>query len=160
MKYSLLLFLALFSFSAMAQQEPAQAAPTFSAKTFKSNVKLNSGTIVILETNETAAMDDVTIGQTLHFKVKTDVTVNGRTVIRTGATAIGRVKNMLNATYNDPAMIDIELSYVQAVDGQMVPLDGDPLTIKGTFPNEGATINQGTTVTGRVMNNISINTKG
>ena len=122
-------------------------------------VTLKAGTIVILETNETFNSDNVTVGQALSFKVRTNVVVDGETTIRTGAMASGRVKKIAETTYNAPAKITIELQYVQAVDGQMVALDGDPLTIEGTYPNEGSQVKTATTITARVMNDIKIRTK-
>ncbi|MBV6441701.1 MAG: hypothetical protein DYG98_15995 [Haliscomenobacteraceae bacterium CHB4] len=142
------LFLLAFAASAFA------SAPLPSSK---GNKTLPAGTLVILETTEKIASDQVTVGKTLLFRVRMNVVVDGKTVIATGALAVGRVKSIARATYNNPEEITLEVLYAQAVDGQQVALNGAEQTYRGTFPNESTAVEPGQTITATVMNNIQIN---
>jgi hypothetical protein len=82
----------------------------------------------------------------------------GEVAISTGALAVGRVKHIQMNTYNEPEEIRIEMLYVQAVDGQMVPLNGNEQSIRGQFPNEPTSVQFGTSITSHVTNNIMIET--
>ena len=119
-------------------------------------VNLAAGTLIYLETNERIFTDQATVGKIIQFKVKMNVTVNGKVVVKTGAAAIGRIKTVQAATFNNPAEITIELTSVQAVDGQQVPLNGTEQTIRGEYPNQGTQIPIGTSITTNVMNDIEI----
>lgn len=118
---------------------------------------LPAGTLVILETTEKIASDHVTVGKTLLFRVRMNVVVDGKTVIASGALAVGRVKSIARATYNNPEEITLEVLYAQAVDGQQVALNGAEQTYRGMFPNESMVVEPGQTITATVMNNIQIN---
>ncbi len=118
---------------------------------------LPAGTLVILETTEKISSDQVTVGKTLLFRVRMNVVADGKTVISSGALAVGRVKSISRATYNNPEEITLEVLYAQAVDGQQVALNGAEQTYRGTFPNESTSVEPGQTITATVMNNIQIN---
>lgn len=118
---------------------------------------LPAGTLVILETTEKISSDQVTVGKTLLFRVRMNVVADGKTVISSGALAVGRVKSISRATYNNPEEITLEVLYAQAVDGQQVALNGAEQTYRGTFPNESTAVDPGQTITATVMNNIQIN---
>ena len=121
-------------------------------------VTLNSGTPILLESNEKLETHNLTVGQTIIFKVKMDVKAEGETVIATGALAIGSVKFIEESTFNNPAEIRVDLKYVQAVDGQQVPLNGNELSAFGKERGRGtgSTIVFGTGITAHVTNNIDI----
>jgi hypothetical protein len=159
MKNMLLLCFALFATSLIAQDyDDPKPAPNFSVKGIfgSGKVDLDAGTIILLETNEKFASDQVTVGKTIQFKVRTNVMADNKVAIRTGALATGRVKAIEPATHNNPEEIRIELEYVQAVDGQMVPLNGNEQSIRGQFPGEGTSVAYATTITAQVMNNQKI----
>lgn len=153
-----ILFCCFFSFLATtvvsAQEDPAPA-PVFKG-VFDKDVTLNAGTILLLETNEKIQSSQVTVGKTIQFKVRTNVTAQNRVAIRTGALAVGRVKSIEPYTFNSPEEIRIELLYVQAIDGQMIPLTGNEQTIRGQFPGQDAAIETGTAITANVTNTIEI----
>lgn len=119
-------------------------------------VQLTAGTMVYLELNERMFTDQATVGKVVQFKVKMNVMKDRKTLVKTGAVAIGRVKAIRPATYNNPTEITIELTSVQAVDGQQVPLNGNEQTLRGEFPNQGTVINVGTSITANVMNDMNI----
>lgn len=120
------------------------------------NVLVRAGTLVTLETAEKIYSDQATIGQIIKFSVLMNVVVDGRVVISSGALAIGRVKSLKKTTYNLPEEITIELTSVQAVDGQQIVLNGDEQTYKGKFTGEGTYIMPGRTITAKIMNNYTI----
>ena len=160
---NLMLCLTCFAFNLLSV--PAQAydkdpipAPIF--KLFgKKDVTLRAGTLVMLETAERVSSDQVTVGKVLQFKVTMNVMAEGEVAIRSGAVALGRVKAIEKSTYNEPESIRIEMMHVQAVDGQMVPLNGNEQTIQGRYKGEAAIIETGTSITANVTNDIEINTK-
>lgn len=119
---------------------------------FHKKATLKAGTLVMLESTETINSHTMTIGQLVQFKVKTNVYAEGKLVIRTGALALGRVKSVQKATYNHPAQMTIELTSVQAIDGQSIALNGTEQTLKGAYRNQGMSIHQGTMVSANVMN--------
>lgn len=131
-------------------------APVFRGIFNDKYATLQSGTVILLETLEKVQTDAVTVGQNLQFKVRTNVMSENEVVIRTGAMSLGRVKSIEPATRNNPEEIRIELLYVQAVDGQTIPLNGNEQTIRGAFPGQGVSVEAGTTISAFVTNNVSI----
>ncbi len=141
-----LVTLIAFFFSTAAQATP----PGNPCKT------LPAGTLVMLETTEKISSDAATVGKTLVFRVRTNVVVDGKVVISTGAIAIGRVKNITPATFNLPEEITFEVTYAQAVDGQQIALNGAEQNYKGRFSRESVVVEPGQMITGTVMNNTNI----
>ncbi len=119
-------------------------------------VQLTAGTLIYLELNERVFTEQATVGKVLQFKVKMNVMKDRKKIITTGAMALGRVKTIHPATFNNPAEITIELTSVQAVDGQQVPLMGNEQTLRGEYPNQGTVINTGTSITATVTNDMNI----
>lgn len=156
MKKTLLLcLLSLLVISATHAQEDPLPVPSLKG-IFDHDVTLQAGTLVLLETSEKIQSSQVTVGKSLQFRVRTQVMAQGRVVIRSGAIAVGRVRAIRSYTFNQAEEISIELQYVQAVDGQMVPLNGNEQTLKGQFAGQEATIESGTAITAHVTNTIEI----
>jgi hypothetical protein len=111
----LLMLLMLFSFQSHAQK---------TSKARKST--LRPGTLIVLETTNPLSSKDAQVGQSVSLRVKYDVMVNGRAVIKAGApgsaqvTAAEQRKGM-----GKEGSLSIKPTVVQAVDGQMVPLSGN-----------------------------------
>ena len=122
----------------------------------KKDRTLRAGTLVLLETNEKIFSHEVTVGKTVMFRVRMNVVVDGEVVIATGAMALGRVKAIQTGTHNVPEEIRLELQYVQAVDGQQVPLNGNEQSFKAQFTGQGSPADTGLSITAQVMNNIEI----
>ncbi len=151
------LILLCVSFSTWANSTPfIIGAPSC---VFSKKVVLQAGTLIYLELDEQIYSDQVTIGKSIRFKVRTNVVSDGKVVVTTGSLAIGRVKNIRTATYNNPAEVTIELTYVQAVDGQQVALNGTEQIVRGQYPSQGTEINAGISITANVMNDIEIEVK-
>jgi hypothetical protein len=117
---------------------------------------LPAGTLVILESTESLKTGQATVGQLVHFRVTTHVKADGDVVIATGAMGLGRIKSIDPSTYNNPETFHIEVTSVQAVDGQMVPLQGQELMMKGKFSSQEAASDAGKTITAYVTNDIKI----
>ena len=133
--------------------------PVFEADFLDRKITLTAGTTISLETAEEVFSGKVTIGQMIKFRVVTNVVVDQRVVIITGAIASGRVKQIHEATYNDSESITVEITAVQAVDGQQVALNGTEQTFKGTYPNEGTLVTPGKSISATVMNDMVIKVK-
>ena len=144
------LLLTLFALALQA----AQPAPILGKK-----VDLLSGTTVLLELAESLSSEQMTAGQLVQFKVTTDVVVDGRVAIRTGALAWGRIKGIDKPTYNNPAQLRLEVQHVQAVDGQQIKLNGAEQTLRGKFSSQGFQAQPGTTIMTTVMNDNEVKTK-
>ena len=119
---------------------------------------LAAGTMVLLESTEQLKTGQATVGQLVYFRVKTHVKAEGDVVISTGAMGLGRIKSIDPASYNNPETFHIEVTSVQAVDGQMIPLNGQELQLKGKYSSQEATADAGRTITAFVTNDIKIKT--
>lgn len=156
MKNILFAFAMLLAALANAQDYNDDPQPFTAKGLLNGKCTLPSGTLVLLETTEKIFSDQVTVGKTIQFRVRTNVIAEKEVVIRTGALAIGRVKAIEPSTYNNPEEIRIELQYVQAVDGQMVPLSGQEESLRGQFTGQGTAVETGTSLTAYVMNEMTI----
>lgn len=152
--FTLCLFSLLTLCSIHAQEDPLPVS--MPKGIFDHDITLQAGTLVLLETNEKVQSSQVTVGKTLQFRVRTHVMAQGRVAIRSGALAIGRVKAIMPHTFNSPAEIRIELLHVQAVDGQMIPLNGNEQTIKGQLPGQDASIEVSMAITAHITNTVEI----
>lgn len=95
-------------------------------------VVLNAGTSVPLETVSMIRSDQVSVGQSIDFRVKFDVKVGDKTVIAAGSIAKGQVMRAQKAKgVGKEGFVEIQIKSVQAVDGQEVFLSG------GNVYNEG-----------------------
>jgi hypothetical protein len=82
--------------------------------------------------------------------------VNGKKLIATGAQATGRVKDLGKGSYNHSGTVTIEITYVQAVDGQQVSMNGQEQQMKGYHKGQSAKIQTGTAISAYVMNDTEI----
>ncbi|MCB0639418.1 MAG: hypothetical protein KDC54_22485 [Lewinella sp.] len=146
-----------FALALLAVAAPVFATPA-NASFFEDGrrVTLRAGTLILLESTQRIDSRSATIGTIVRFRVMTDVIVDGRTVIASGTQALGRITSIEPGTYNAPEVIQVEVKYVQSVDGQQVNLSTNPLDVSATFTGEGAVINVGTNITSHVMNDIEI----
>ena len=89
------------------------------------DVILNAGTGVSLETVSMIQSDMVSVGQTIDFRVRTDVRVDGKTVIAAGSMAKGQVMRAKKAkAIGNEGFVEIQIKSVTASDGQEVFLSG------------------------------------
>jgi hypothetical protein len=99
---------------------------TMSFKTSgKGDVILNAGTNIALETVSMIESDRVSVGQTIDFRVKYDVKVDGKVVVSAGSTARGQVMRAQKAKgLGKEGFLEVQIKSVTAVDGQEVFLTG------------------------------------
>lgn len=86
---------------------------------------LKAGTLVVLETSNALSSKDAQAGQSVSLRVKYDVMVNGKAVIKAGAPGSAQVVSAEQRKgLGKEGSLSIKPTVVQAVDGQMIPLTG------------------------------------
>ncbi|GAB3845194.1 hypothetical protein GCM10028822_03310 [Hymenobacter terrigena] len=101
---------------------------------------LKTGTLVVLETTSPLSSKDAQVGQSVSLRVKFDVVIKGRTVIKAGAAGSAQVVGAEHRKgMGKEGSLSIKPSVVQAVDGQMVPLSSNAVGQAGS-DTKGATI--------------------
>ena len=118
-------------------------------------VALSAGTVVYVSLNEAIDAETVSVGNSLDFFVRSNVTVNGKVLIAAGATATGWVKSVKKCNNGKSYEITITVENAMAVDGQMVNLRSIPHVINAT-PN-AAKADIGVNLSARVLNDTKIN---
>lgn len=149
------------------------ATPTYEITTNASEVcmeeeivALRAGTIVSLQSNEELDSDDVYVGNSIDFFVRSNVVVNGKVVIASGSIAEGQVKKVKSSCGGNCAEITVIVDNVQTVDGQRIYLRSIPHKIKaqccddcGKFKVGGTpvTLQIGANISARILNDVNIN---
>lgn len=101
---------------------------------------LKAGTLVVLETTNPLSSKDAQVGQSVGMRVKYDVMVDGRAVIKAGANGSAQVTTAEHRKgLGKEGSLAIKPTVVQAVDGQMVLLTSNGSSSTGT-DTKGATI--------------------
>lgn len=139
---------------------PTAHAQNTSAKGLICNNKetLPAATLVWLESTERVS-SDAARGKTVSFRVRANVVVNGKVLIPFGAFAIGRIKSVVPASFNEPAKVILEVTHVRTIDDQMIAVAGDEQSFHGEGPREGFIIEQGQQFTATVTNAVEIQVK-
>lgn len=119
-------------------------------------IELPNGTLVSLETTEQIQSNKMTVGRIIKCKITTDVVVDGKVVIRTGAIAYARVTRITPTTYNGPEQVTLSAINAQAVDGQIIALNGIEQTFKGRPPGQPMNVYIGTPLSAHVTNNYEV----
>ena len=126
-------------------------------------VTLRAGTAIALTLNEEVDSETWSVGNSLDFMVRSNVTVNGKVVIAAGSIATGWVKKVTSSCSGqcgcskNCANITITVESVQAVDGQVVNLRSIPHVIKAPCCKGTATAEIGANLSARVLNDVKIN---
>ncbi len=95
-------------------------------------VTLKSGTPVILATTTNITSKNVFAGNTVDFKVVSDVIVDGTVVIPAGTIAKGQVSNVSKASaLGKGGELSIGINTINAIDGTLVPLSGAQISASG-----------------------------
>ncbi|MBC8082081.1 MAG: hypothetical protein H7Z21_02615 [Hymenobacter sp.] len=101
---------------------------------------LRAGTLVVLETTSGLSSNDAQMGQNVSLRVKYDVMVSGRAVVKAGAPGSAQVVTAERRKgMGKEGSLVIKPSVVQAVDGQMIPLTGTGTSSAGS-DTKGAAI--------------------
>ena len=113
--------IALFTFATVAN------AATFTTSdniTQTNAITLPAGTTVVLELAQRVSPKSVAVGNAIRLKVRDNVKFNGKVLIASGSTVIGKV--IAVKCSKGEASITIAVEDAKAVDGTMVKLNGDP----------------------------------
>ncbi len=95
-------------------------------------VVISAGTPVYLELVNDIKSNMVKQGQTVDFRVISDVVVNGKKVISAGSIAKGQiVRAKKNSMLGIPGEVQVTIKHVNAIDGTMIPLNGNSLADEG-----------------------------
>lgn len=95
-------------------------------------VTLKAGTPVILATVETVSSKTTVSGNTVDFKVVTDVIVDGNVVIPARTIAKGQASNVSKASaIGKGGEITVGINNINALDGTLVPLSGANISASG-----------------------------
>lgn len=125
-------------------------------------ITLRAGTVVSLTLNEEVNSDEIYVGNTLDFMVRSNVTVNGKVVIAAGSIAEGWVRKVKRGCNGACAEITITVENVQSVDGQRIFLRSIPHKVKADCCSKcskwrnTATLYPGTNLSARVLNDSDI----
>ena len=124
---------------------------------------LPAGTSVSLELNQAINSEEVEVGHTVRMRVRSNVVVNNRVVIRAGSYATGKVSkvnksaNACDACDNICSSVTIVPEKAAAVDGNQVYLEGSPHVARGGCMGTGAAmITIGTSLDATVRDNVKI----
>lgn len=134
--------LLLLNFQAQAQTRPAPRPRAVAAAEAPAgqSALLRAGTIIVMETTGPLSSKDAQVGQTVPLRVKYDVVIRGRAVIKAGAPGSAQV---LTAEHRKgmgkQGSLSIKPTVVQAVDGQMVPVTSNAVGTAGE-DSKGAAI--------------------
>lgn len=101
---------------------------SFNANAFAvraNEVTIPAGTRIDLETMSTINSSTIQAGETVDFKVRTDVSIDGHVVIKAGSVAKGTVVSASKAKgIGKEGSVEIQVKSVNGVDGKMIPLSG------------------------------------
>lgn len=94
-------------------------------------VNLPAGTRVELETVQTIN-SQTQVGETIDFKVRADVSIDGKVVIKAGSIAKGTVMSSSKPKgLGKEGKVEIQVKNVTAVDGKIVPLSASSVSREG-----------------------------
>jgi hypothetical protein len=95
-------------------------------------IELRAGTLVSVELLSNISSDMLSPGQTVDFRVKYDVVHKKKRLIEAGSIAKGQItKVKKRKIFGAPGQLEIQLQFIQAVDGQQIPVTGIPMKIVG-----------------------------
>lgn len=105
---------------------------SFTIATKQDLVTLAAGTPIPLETINSITSSSASAGQIVDFRVKQDVQVNGKTVIKAGSIAKGQIVRASKPKgIGKEGFVEIQIKSVQAVDGQEISLSGGNINQAG-----------------------------
>jgi hypothetical protein len=105
---------------------------TLSFTTANGKIILRAGTPVLLETTQMIMSNNLSIGQSVDFRVRYDVKSESKSLIKAGSIAKGQVTRVQKARgLGKEGYVEIQIKSVQAADGQMVPLTGGNIYREG-----------------------------
>ncbi len=89
------------------------------------NVLLADGTPIHLVLMDDLQGTKLQVKQTVHFKVRQDIVVGSKLIVRTGTEAIGHIESISkNGLLGKSGRLVLQFDYVEAVSGAKIPLRG------------------------------------
>jgi hypothetical protein len=89
------------------------------------NVLIADGTAIHLVLMDDMQGKKLQVNQTVHFTVREELVINSRTVVKTGAEAIGHVQQISkNGLLGKSGKLVVQFDYVIATSGAKIPLRG------------------------------------
>ncbi len=105
---------------------------SFINATSKDTVTLVAGTSIALETLSTINTNQASAGQIVDFKVRQDISVDGKVVIKAGTIAKGQILRANKPKeIGKEGFLEIQIKSVTAVDGQEILLTGGNVNSSG-----------------------------
>lgn len=93
---------------------------------------LPAGTLIPLETTVLLKSGDVTYGESIEFKVRRDVKINGQTVIPANSIARGQVTKMKKSgMFGSEGELSVKPTELILNNGTIIPLTGGQITQEG-----------------------------
>lgn len=115
-----------------------------------------SGTALSVKLNEQLPAEMLSAGNAIEFKVQGDVRINNLVVIKHGDRATGMIKSVTSACSGKCSQIVFTVDEVQAIDGQMIPLNATPHVLKAPCCNGEALATIGTLVRANTLTEVKV----
>ena len=104
---------------------PLRARPQLAENGKAEGVLLVDGTPIHLVLMDDLQAERLEVKQTVHLKVRQDVLVGTKTVVKTGAEAIGHIESISRSgLLGKSGSLVLQFDYVGAVSGEKIPLRG------------------------------------
>lgn len=127
---------------------------THSSVCARGKVELPAGTVVILRTTESIDTQSASTGQSIVYEVAEDVKINGITVIKSGAQAMGEIAEaQKSGSIGKEGKVLLTADFTHTIDGQRVLL-------RGNMRRSGADKQTETVVVGAVLCPLALLQKG
>lgn len=111
---------------------PLYTATDMVIQTPYGGIKLKANTPVVVETIQNLSSKNLSVGQNVAVRVKFQVQAEKKTLINPGAPGTAVVTSVKKAKgFGKAGSLELQVTNVQAVDSQQVPISGLPLEIEG-----------------------------
>ena len=117
--------LGLLALAALTVIAPVHVCSQATENEKADTVLLADGTPVHLVLMDDLQGKKLQVKQTVHFKVREDIVVGSRLIVRTGAEAIGHIESISKSgLLGKSGRLILQFDYVEAVSGAKIPLRG------------------------------------
>lgn len=126
-------FLALsFALAEGPHRPPLYIAHDLVVQTADGPITLKAGTAIVVETTQNLNSRNLSPGQNVNVRVKFPIKVEKKVLIAAGAPGTATVTAVKKAKgFGKAGFIELQVTTVQAVDAQQVPISGLPINVEG-----------------------------
>ncbi|MGD0482923.1 MAG: hypothetical protein ABSA42_22335 [Terracidiphilus sp.] len=118
-------FLGLVVVGALVTFTPMSASCQATADRKADTILLVDGTPVHLVLMDDLQGKRLTVKQTVHFKVREDLIVDSRLIVKTGADAFGHIESVSKSgLFGKSGKLFVQFDYVESIAGTKIPLRG------------------------------------